>query len=33
MVKVWLYGYMMGVRSSRKLGWALHEDVGFGVLA
>jgi len=33
MVKVWLYGYMVGVRSSRKLERALHEDVGFRVLA
>ena len=33
MVKVWLYGYMMGVRSSRKLERALHEDVGFRVLS
>jgi len=33
MVKVWLYGYMMGVRSSRKLERALHEDIGFRVLS
>jgi len=33
MVKVWLYGYMMGVRSSRKLERALHEDLGFRVLS
>jgi len=30
MVKVWLYGYCVGIRSSRRLERALHEDVGFG---
>jgi transposase len=33
MTKVWIYGYMRGVRSSRKLERALHEDVGFRVLS
>ena len=33
MVKVLIYGYMKGVRSSRKLERALHEDVGFRVLS
>jgi hypothetical protein len=33
MVKVWFYGYMMGVRSSRKLERALHEDIGSRVLS
>jgi transposase len=33
MVKVWMYGYMRGIRSSRKLERALYEDVGFRVLA
>ncbi len=33
MVKVLLYGYMLGIRSSRKLERALHEDVGFRVLS
>ena len=33
MVKVLVYGYMMGVRSSRRLERALHEDVGFRVLS
>ena len=32
MVKVLLYGYMVGVRSSRRLEKACHEDVGFRVL-
>ena len=33
MVKVWLYGYCRGIRPSRKLERALHEDVGFRVLS
>ena len=33
MVKVWLYGYCVGIRSSRRLQRALHEDVGFRMLS
>ncbi|NPV30599.1 MAG: transposase [Firmicutes bacterium] len=33
MVKVLLYGYWRGIRSSRKLERALYEDVGFRVLS
>lgn len=33
MVKVRLYGYYRGIRPSRKLERALHEDVGFRVLS
>ena len=33
MVKVWLYGYCIGIRSSRRLERALHEDVGFRLLS
>ena len=33
MVKVWLYAYMVGIHSSRKVERALHEDVGFRVLS
>ena len=33
MVKVWLYGYCTGIRSSRRLERALHEDVGFRMLS
>jgi transposase len=33
MVKVLIYGYAMGVFSSRKLARKLHEDVAFRVLA
>ncbi len=33
MVKVLIYGYAMGVFSSRKLARKLHEDVAFQVLA
>jgi len=33
MVKVWMYGYMRGIRSSRKLERALHEDAGFRLLS
>jgi len=33
MVKVWLYAYMVGIHSSRKLERALQEDVGFRVLS
>jgi len=33
MVKVWMYGQMRGVRSSRKVQRATLEDVGFRVLA
>jgi transposase len=33
MVKVWLYGYCLGIRSSRRLERALYEDVGFRMLS
>lgn len=33
MVKVWLYGYCVGIRSSRRLERALYEDVGFRMLS
>ena len=33
MVKVLLYGYCVGVASSRRIAQRLHEDVTFGVLA
>mgnify|MGYP000112022719 CR=1 FL=1 len=33
MTKVWLYAFMVGIHSSRKLERALHEDVGFRVLS
>jgi len=33
MVKAWLYRYCVGIRSSRKLERALHEDVGFRMLS
>jgi hypothetical protein len=33
MVKVWVYAYSLGIRSSRRLERALHEDVGFRVLS
>ncbi|NIM05271.1 MAG: IS5/IS1182 family transposase, partial [Armatimonadetes bacterium] len=33
MVKILLYGYATGIRSSRKLAKKLHEDVAFRVLA
>lgn len=33
MVRVWLYGYCVGIRSSRKLERALYEDVGFRMLS
>jgi len=33
MIKVWLYGYCVGIRSSRRLERALHEDVGFRMLS
>jgi len=33
MVKVWLYGYCVGIRSSRRLERALHEAVGFRMLS
>lgn len=33
MVKVILYGYAVGIRSSRKMAGKLHEDVAFRVLA
>lgn len=32
MVRLWLYGYIRGIRSSRKLARATREDVGFRVL-
>ena len=32
-VKVMLYGYCVGVASSRRIAQRLHEDVTFGVLA
>ena len=32
MVRLWLYGYMRGIRSSRKLARGTREDVGFRVL-
>lgn len=33
MVKVWLYGYCLGIRSSRRLERPLREDVGFRMLS
>ena len=33
MVKIVLYGYAIGIRSSRKIARKLHEDVAFRVLA
>jgi transposase len=33
MTALWLYGYALGVTSSRKIEKATHEDVGFRVLA
>ncbi len=33
MVGVWLYGYMVGIRSSRKLEQAIKENLGFRVVA
>ena len=33
MVKVLLYGYCIGVSSSRRIAQRLHEDIAFGVLA
>jgi len=33
MVRVWLYGYCVGIRSSRRLERALYEDVGFRMLS
>ncbi len=33
MVKIWIYAYMKGVRSSRKIETALYEDVGFRYLS
>lgn len=33
MVRVWVYGYCVGIRSSRRLERALHEDVGFRMLS
>ena len=33
MVKVLLYGYCIGVASSRRIAQRLHEDIAFRVLA
>src|SRR5690554_4010043 len=33
MVKVWLYAYSRGIRSSRKVERAVQEDIGFRFLA
>lgn len=33
MVKVWLYAFARGIRSSRKVERALHEDVAFRMLS
>ena len=33
MVKVLLYGYCVGVASSRRIAQRLHEDIAFRVLA
>lgn len=33
MVRVWLYAYCVGIRSSRKVERALHENIGFRVLS
>lgn len=33
MVKVWLYAYSVGIRSSRRVERALYEDIGFRILS
>src|SRR5690606_23853063 len=33
MVKIWVYAYAKGIRSSRRIAAALYEDVAFRVLA
>ena len=33
MVKVWLYAFSQGIRSSRRVEKALHEDIGFRVIS
>lgn len=33
MVKIWLYGFSQGIRSSRKIEKALYEDIGFRMLS
>jgi transposase len=33
MVKIWIYAFMKGIRSSRKIETALYDDVGFRYLS
>lgn len=33
MVKVWLYAFSQGIRSSRRVEKALHEDIGFRIIS
>ncbi|MEQ8173089.1 MAG: IS1182 family transposase [Candidatus Eremiobacterota bacterium] len=33
MVKIWLYAFSQGIRSSRRVEKALHEDIGFRVIS
>jgi len=33
MLKIWLYAYVLGVTSSRRIEQRIHEDLGFRLLA